>query len=504
MKMRLQRLATVSVFVAASLSGAAPSGDKLGRGNPRASVTGFLQACRGQRYDLASQYLDLNGVAKGRGPELARRLEAVLNSAPDFTVLDLTRNPEGSSPGSDTSPRERVAAITQNGVTYTLDLERIPMQPGGPLVWVFSPDAVTAALKLNPSAPAPWWVHYLPRFMTSVAPLETPLWKWAALTLAAILLISLSRLLDRLLTPGVRTASRRLLPSVPPVWAEDVISPIRVLLSVAVFRAAEEVVRPSAVAGLYVGGALELIVVWAIALCLVRIVDLFLDRVETNMAARRNFSGRSILRLGRRTASVTIIVISILTILSGWGYNTATLVAGLGVGGIAVALAAQQTIANIFGGISIIGDRPVVIGDFGKFGDLIGTVEDIGMRSTRVRTLNRTLVCVPNTAFAGANLENYSKRDKILFNTTLQIKRSTPDEQVWQLIESLNGALKKNPSVEVVPTPARLTALTAAAFSVEIFCYALTPDIDQFYRIQGELLLAINGALEAAHVELAP
>jgi MscS family membrane protein len=109
---------------------------------------------------------------------------------------------------------------------------------------------------------------------------------------------------------------------------------------------------------------------------------------------------------------------------------------------------------------------------------------------------------VPNSAFAGANLENYSHRDKILFNPTFQIKRDTPDEQVWRLIESLNGALTKNRSIEPVPTPVRLTALTAASFSIEVFCYILTPDINQFYKIQSELLLTINDALQAASVEL--
>ncbi len=492
---------------AQSLKAAAgPPGDTLGRDNPRSSVTGFLEACGRQDYDLASQYLDLRALQSrngtGKGAEIARRLEAVLNSEPHFTVLTLTQNPEGSSPNGEGSAHQRVATIDQNGSTYALDLERVTLQPGGPPVWIFSPDVVSAVLKLNPSQLAPWWVHYLPGFMSSVVLLETPLWKWLALVLAALLLVSLSRLLDRLLVPCFRAASRRLMPRVETTWTAAVVRPIRVLLTVAVFRLAMEIVRPSAVAGLYIGRALELIVMWAIAWCLVQIVDILLNRVESNMAERREFSGRSILRLGRRTASATIIITAILMILSSWGYNTATLVAGLGVGGIAVALAAQQTISNIFGGISVIGDRPVAIGDFGKFGDLIGTVEDIGMRSTRVRTLNRTLVSVPNSTFAGANLENYSQRDKILFNPTFQIKRGTPDEQVWHLIDSIHEALKKNRSVELVPTPVRLTALTAAGFSIEVFCYVLTPDINEFYRIQGELLLAINDALQAAQLEL--
>src|SRR4029077_7556126 len=122
--------------------------------------------------------------------------------------------------------------------------------------------------------------------------------------------------------------------------------------------------------------------------------------------------------------------------------------AGLGVGGIAVALAAQQTIANVFGGVSIIGDQPVRIGDYGKFGDLIGTVEDIGMRSTRIRTLARTVVSVPNSSFAGFHIENYSLRDKMLFDAKLGIKRSTPPELVDQVMKGLEQKLANHKSVE--------------------------------------------------------
>jgi len=245
------------------------------------------------------------------------------------------------------------------------------------------------------------------------------------------------------------------------------------------------------------------LLVCSFAWCLMRLVDLFLSRMEAKLDAGRQFSSRSMLRLGRRTANATIVVLGILLVLSNWGYNTATLVAGLGVGGIAIALAAQQTIANVFGGVSIIGDHPVRIGEFGKFGDLIGTVEDIGMRSTRIRTLNRTLVSVPNTAFAGYNLENYSSRDKILFNPTLSIKRTTPEEQVHGLVESLTQMLAANELVESGPTPVRVTGIAAAALNVEMFCYVLTPDINRFYAIQGDLLLAINRALQQANIELA-
>jgi MscS family membrane protein len=394
--------------------------------------------------------------------------------------MRLTQNPEGSSAGTGDPPQETVATLTEGGQLYTLELERVTLQPGQPLVWIFNPGTVAAVLNMNISSAAPWLSHYLPPFMISVEFLSTPLWAWLAMLLSAIVLFVMTRSSGRFLAPILQKAGERLTPQASWALTQALIRPVRTILAIAAFRVVLEVVRPAAVARIYIGRLLELLVMWSIAWCLVRIVDVLLNRVESRMAGRHEFSGRSILRLGRRTASVTIIIIVILMVLSSWGYNTATLVAGLGVGGIAIALAAQQTIANIFGGVAVIGDRPISIGDFGKFGDIIGTVEDIGMRSTQVRTLSRTVISVPNSTFASANLENYSARDKVLFNPTFQIKRSTPDEEVWRLIAALQKKLEGNRSVELVETPVRLIGLTAASFNIEIFCYVLTPDIDQF------------------------
>jgi MscS family membrane protein len=488
----------------AAVLSAATAADSLRRDDPRSSVTEFLEVCARQDYDTASQYLDLRSWSpanrKSAGPHIARKLEAALNDA-QFSVMRLTQNPAGSSiAGGD--PRETVATLMEGGQSYTIELERVDQQPGQSPVWVFSSGTVAAVLNLNISSGAPWLSHYLPPFLITVDFLSTPLWAWLAMLLAAIVLFILARISSGILLPILQNAAGRFTPRAQWGWAQALVRPVRTILAIAIFRVVLEVVRPAAVARVYIGRLLELTIMWSISWCAIRIVDLLLIRVESNMASRREFSGRSILRLGRRTASVTIVIIVILMVLGSWGYNTGTLVAGLGVGGIAIALAAQQTIANIFGGVSVIGDRPVSIGDFGKFGDIIGTVEDIGMRSTQVRTLNRTVVSVPNSAFASANLENYSVRDKILFNPTFQIKRSTPDEEVWHLIDALHKALEGNRSVELVPTPVRVVGLTAAAFNVEIFCYVLTPDIDEFYKIQGQLYLAINDALLSAHLEL--
>jgi len=117
--------------------------------------------------------------------------------------------------------------------------------------------------------------------------------------------------------------------------------------------------------------------------------------------------------------------------------------------------------------------------------------------------LNRTLVSIPNSIFAGVNLENYALRDKMLFNPNFPIKRSTPKDQIRRLFDELQTVLKANQKLEVGPAPVRITGYAAAAFTVEIFAYVRTQDIDEYYKHQVELYLAIDDAVVAAGVELA-
>lgn len=502
------KLVTVLAFIccfepfASSQAPSPAKQDPLGRDNPRSAVTGFLESARDRDYGRASEYMDLRQIPEQsraqRGPELARELEAILNSDARFNVSQLTRDPQGSN----NSDRDSITTVSREGQLFPIELERISLQPGVSPVWLFASDNVALIPKLAPSSTPPWIVHYLPTFLVQAQVLETPLWKWAVFILVVLLLLSLSRQLDRFFSAVLRVAGGRFGRSEQFEWLGIIVQPLRVVFCLAVFRLAVEFIGPSAIARLYTGRGTELVLVWSIAWCLIRLVKLFFTRLETILDTRQHFASRSMLHLGRRTANVTIGIFAILIVLSNWGYNTNTLIAGLGVGGIAVALAAQQTIANVFGGVSIIGDHPVSIGESGKFGDLIGTVDDIGMRSTRIRTLNRTIVSVPNSTFAAMNLENYSQRDKMLFNPVLDIKRSDADDEVRGLMESIQQALAKHELVDLSTRPARLIGLTAASFRIEIFCYVRTTDTDVFYKAQGELFLAINMVLKSSNIEL--
>jgi MscS family membrane protein len=276
-----------------------------------------------------------------------------------------------------------------------------------------------------------------------------------------------------------------------------------VLLSVMLFRLLEELVAPSALTRLYVGRALLLVVVGSFAWGLINVLDYLIVRLDRALNYRQRVVSRSVIYLGRRTLKTVIAIFAAILILDNWGFNMTTIIAGLGVGGIAIALAAQQTIANVFGGVSVISDAPVMVGDFGSFGGVIGTVEDIGLRSVRVRTSSRTMVSIPNSAFAGMNLENYSVRDKILFNPSLSVKRAASKDQVRHLMQSLHQMLQENKQVEIGPAPIRISGYNAASYVIEVFSYVLTTDIDEYYKYQAELFLAIDGVVVASGVELA-
>ncbi len=500
-------LALLSACLPVYSAPAAAPADPLHRLNPRSAVTAFLEACHERDYNKAAQYLDLSRLSARQraqqGPKLAADIESLLNSAAGFDALQLSQNAQGNLADDPDPNIEHVTTITSNGQQFTLELQR--SQPAnGPAVWVFSPETVAKVPQFVPVPSTESKIEArLPRFLVATLLLETPLWKWIALLLIALVLAAIFRLIVHLFNRFVRSLPSHFRRTGSLAWTLAIVDPGLVLLSVILFRLFEVMIAPAALSRLYVGRALLLVVVSAFAWGAINLLDYLVVRIDRALNHRQRVVSQSVIYLGRRALKTVVSIFAAILVLDNWGFNMTTIIAGLGVGGIAVALAAQQTIANVFGGVSVIGDAPVMVGDFGNFGGVIGTVEDIGLRSARVRTLHRTVVSIPNSSFAGMNLENYARRDKILFNPTFQVKRSTPKEQVRQLIKALRQMLESNKQVEAGPTPVRISAYSAASFTIEIFAYVLTEDIDEYYKHEAELYLAIDEVVASSGVELA-
>jgi MscS family membrane protein len=192
-----------------------------------------------------------------------------------------------------------------------------------------------------------------------------------------------------------------------------------------------------------------------------------------------------------------------LLVLDLAGVNLTAALTGLGIGGVAVALAAQKTIENLFGGIMIISDRPVRIGDLCQIGDISGTVVDIGLRSTRIRTPERTIGTVPNGQLAVMNLENYTLRDKFWFHPKIALSHQTTVEQMQALLHGIREMLDKHANVESTTAQVRFVNIGNASQDVEIFAYVFAADYNEFLAIQEDLLLRVLDIVESIGTALA-
>jgi MscS family membrane protein len=360
-------------------------------------------------------------------------------------------------------------------------------------VWLVSEASVAMIPEAHALVAESPFEKKLPQILVTFEILDTPVWHWIALLLMGAVIWIAAKLIGRIVVRLLR----------PVVNAAELSGPIELCVGVAAFRAAMEFASPSSLPRLFIERALGFGFSMGLAWMVAVLVDYGAERWSSKLDPRVQAVSYSVLPLGRQIVKLTIFLIALLSVISAWGYNTSTILAGLGVGGLAVALAAQKTIENLFGGVSVIGDRPVLVGDVCRFGDRTGTIMHIGLRSTRIRTPERTIISVPNGQFSTMSLENISGRDKILFHPIFNLRRDTTYEQLSKVLTSLREILLANDKIEPGAIPVRLVAVTTTSLDVEVAVYVKTSNYDEFLAIQQDLLLAMLQAIEGAGTALA-
>ncbi|HTA70750.1 MAG TPA: mechanosensitive ion channel family protein [Bryobacteraceae bacterium] len=486
------------MFVAGVLHAQTPvpeQNDSLGRNTPQDSVFHFLEACHARDYSKALLYLDLRKMSPAdrakQGPDLARQLEDLLDDTP-FDITMLSRDPQGDQSDGLSADRERLDSFQVDKQTVELQLERVQLRPGL-RVWLVASDSIPLIPKAHQVVAETPFEKMLPQQLVEFEIADTPVWRWIALIIMAVVIWVLAELVSWALVLALRPVSN----------ASAFRGPLRIGLAVTGFRAAMELAPLATLARLYVGRALGLIFFLAVAWAGAVVIDIVTERWRSRLDPRLSALSYSVLPLGRQVTKLSIFLFAILSVLSVWGYNTSTILATLGVGGIAVALAAQKTIENLFGGISIIGDRPVLVGDVCRFGDRTGTVTHIGLRSTRIRTPDRTIISVPNGQFSSVALENISERDKIWFHPTFNLRRDTTSDQLMEVLSSMTEILRGHSKVEVGPLPVRFVGVGPYSLDIDAAAYITTADYDEFLALQQELLLKMLQAVEQAGTALA-
>ncbi len=313
---------------------------------------------------------------------------------------------------------------------------------------------------------------------------EQTLWQWIGLLLCLLVVFVGAAVVFRvfrLLAEGRQPPLDRWLPILPPVI-------VAILVIVIVdFVDTELNITGDVLAASRTGG--EVIV---LALSAWAVLVLFTALAETWIASPRTPDrgiDASLMRIGARVLGIVIAAGIVVAGVRELGVDMLPLIAGLGVGGLAVALAAQKTIANFIGSMILFVNRPVREGDFCRYGDQIGTVEEIGLIATRIRSLERTLVTVPNAQFSEMQLDNFMARDRRLFKTVLNLRYETTPDQLRYILAELRTLLLGHPKVTPDPARVRFVGMGTYSLDVEIFAYLRCQDQNAFLAIQEDLLL---------------
>lgn len=234
-----------------------------------------------------------------------------------------------------------------------------------------------------------------------------------------------------------------------------------------------------------------------------RLTDAVITIRISKLKGEARISASQILPLVRRVAKILFTLLIALFVLQNYGVDIGALLAGLGIGGLAIALAGQKTVENLFGGITLFLDQPIKVGEVCKFNDTLGIIEDIGLRSTRIRTLDRTVITLPNAAFSEMQIENYTRRDMIRFYTVLGLRyETTPDQMRYVLVE-LRKLLLAHPKVSEDPARVRLINFGSHSLDVEVYSYIDTSDWNEFLAVREDLMLRIMDIINSSGTDFA-
>jgi MscS family membrane protein len=476
-------------------SAAPTAASATNRQTPRATMAGFLEATLRGDYAAAAEYLDLRRIAEEvraqEGPVLARELRIVLDQALPIDLDSVSDQPDGSRRPDQPANRELIGTIKAKTGTSPLVLQRVTGADGAQ-VWKIAASTVAQIPRLYRELGYGPLGDYLPPPFFEIRFLDLALWQWAAL----IVLVAVASAVAWLATVNIRRALRAVARRAGAGLGDRLVTavvaaPVRLGIALVVFVIGCAFLGLSIPARELLGDLEKALTIVIVAWIVIRMLDVLAGVAMEHLTRQGRPAAVAVVPLGRKATKVVAIGLAALAVLQNVGVNVTGILAGLGIGGLAVALAAQKTVENLFGGITLILDQPVRVGDFCRFGDKIGTIEEVGLRSTRVRTLDRTVVSVPNGQFSALQLENFTERDRIWLHTTLGLRYETTPDQLRHVLVEVRRMLYAHPRVDRQPARIRFVSFGSYSLDLEIFAYVLTTDYDDFLAVQEDIYLRI-------------
>lgn len=451
---------------------AAPTAVDRTPATPRGAAYLFITLAREGEWSQASELLQEPAAGWPEAAprvRLARAFKMVLD---ERLWLDFAQIP-GSEANAPVHPgRFRLGTIEAGESSMEVDLVRVGDE------WLFAASTVSQ-IPMVARVLGAWWVSALPPVMVNVRVAEIELWQWIGLVLIGVTGILLGFGVSRILR---RTARIGPIGEIG-IVAKTVVAiaaPAGLMLSLLAMQLSESFLGLSVPAreNLSLGSraVTVLVVAWGVA----RWLRVLTGAIESQLAIRGIEDAGAMVKVGRMVATALVYLLGVSAALQIFGLDLSAVIAGLGIGTAAIALASQQTLGNLFGGASVIADRVLRPGDVCSLNGTIATVERIGLRSTQLRTPDRTLLVVANGDLAQSRVEKLSARDGFRMSTTLGLRYETTPSALRAVLSGLRDRLASDPLVDRDSIRVHFMAFGSSSLDVDVKAMIRTVDALQY------------------------
>jgi MscS family membrane protein len=473
--------------------------DEYNRGTPLGSAGGFLAATDANDFETASEFLDLRNLrgaaTQFTGAQLARRLDVIIERGLWVDVAVLVADPDGRKGDGLPVYRDSIGVVLDGSKEVRLLMQKVP-RGDGEFIWKISNSTVSQIPALYDTYGYSEIVDRLRLRLPVVSFLGIELFKWVAAISASVAVFGVVLLIAvaarRIIGNPNKSSHRHFFRFLtrPVAIGAVVLTMNAVITSLGFGNTADTINRLSPLS--------PLITVWVFFAG----IDLFREIYSDVLLDKGRPGVQVLLSPISNALKLLVLVGGVLFYLDRLGVNITTLLAGLGVGGVAVALALQKPMEDMFGAITLYTQQPVRVGDFCKIGDTVGTIEEIGLRTTSFRTLANTLIAVPNSRLASEAIDNISRRQKILYRATLRIHHDSTAAQVRELMDDILAALDSDERV-LEGHRVRFVSIAETSLEIEVFTYFDTSDWAEYLELAEGLNFRILGLIENSGTKLA-
>ena len=475
--------------------------DEYRRGQPRSSFQGFLYAVKKQDYETATHYLDYRNLPSevldvGK-EELARQLYVVLSRTIWVDINSISDEAKGNLHEKNVpSYREFFGSVETKNGSVKLFLQHVPRKEDKVKIWKISNSTVAKIPSLSLEYAYTPLGEWLSKHLPPMSFLGVKLWQW----LYFIYMVFVFFVVAKVFTLACSYGLKRIKSDTSSEIQKFIEKPLSLLLTVFLLRFFIPEANATHESKAVAEGATLMTIAW------LWVLFSFVDLMKIKLAERFvKYDKPLAVFLLRPAGTVIKSIIAVVTLLiwfENLGFSATTIVAGLGIGGLAIALAAQKTVENIIGAITLYTSAPVKIGDFCRFGKHLGVVEEIGLRATRIRTLDRTVIYIANAKFVDMEIENFSERESIAFRPKIYLTPTSSKANIDGLLNALREHFLTVDMLLAEPQRAHIKACTSRGVELNILLYINTTDFAIYLNEINQLNLTILSLLEQHDCQL--